>query len=129
MLGLPPELACHLCMPSIRKSLIKNTPPKRIKKCSQPWLPKWSNHREIEKVKFNKKVIEHLNITIEDGDELIDTFVNDKAHNIPTTNNENSVVSDIYINTTHTEISDELCAYNNIKTTVNDIDVFENKNW
>ena len=102
MLGLPPDLACYHCVPSIRKSLIKNTPPKRIRRCSQPWLPKWSNHREIEKVKVHKKVIKYLNITIEDGDELIDTFVYDKAHNIATTTNENSVASDIHDNTTHT---------------------------
>ena len=126
-LELPPELACHLCVPSIRKSLIKNTPPKRIKKCSQPWLPKWSNHHKIEKVKFHKKVIEYLNITIENGDELIDTFVYDKAPNIATTTIENSVASEVHENTTHTEISDELDVDDIIQTTVNTIKVFENK--
>ena len=40
---------------------------------------------------------------------------------------ENSVASDIHNNTTHIEISDELCADNNIETTVNDIEVFESK--
>ena len=75
----------------------------------------------MEKVKVHKKVIKYLNMTIEDDDELIDMFVYDKAHNIATNNNENSVASDIHNNTTHTEISDELCADNNIKTTVDDI--------
>ena len=84
ILGLTLELACHICQPSIRKGLIKKTKPKRIKKCSQPWLPKWSNHREIEKVKAHKKVVNYLDITIEDCDELIDTFIYDKSDKICT---------------------------------------------
>ena len=78
-------------------------------------------------MKIHKKVTEHLNITIEDGDELIDTFAYDKAPNIATTTIENSVASEVHENTTHTEISDELGVDDNILTTVNNIKVFENK--
>ena len=72
-------------------------------------------------------MIKYLNIKIEDGDVLIDTFAYDKAPNIATTTIENSVASEVHENTTHREISDELCADNNIETTVNNIEVFENK--
>ena len=129
ILGLPQELACHSFVPSIVKSLIKNTLPKRIKKCSQPWLPKWSNHREIEKVKSHKKVLKYLDVTIEDGDLLIDTFVYDKASNNPEISDELCIdtADDIEVfkkNTTDRERSDELCVDDNvnIETTVNDIE-------
>ena len=49
-LSLPPALACNHYIPSVNKSLMKGIAPKRIKKYSQPWLPKWTHHREIEKV-------------------------------------------------------------------------------
>ena len=135
ILGLPLELACHFCQPSIRKGLIKKTKPKRIKKCSQPWLPKWSNHREIEKVKAHKKVVKYLDITIEDGDELIDTFIYDKTSNNSEMSDEicTATAEDIEIletNINDTEQSDELCVEDNVndETTVNDKEVLE-KNY
>lgn len=45
-------------------------------------------------------MIKYLNLTIEDDDELIGTFVYDEAHTIATTNDENIAASDIHKNTT-----------------------------
>ena len=39
-LGLPPDLPCNHCIPSVTKSLIKGIAPTRINKRSQTWLPK-----------------------------------------------------------------------------------------
>ena len=49
-LGLPQDLACEWCKPSISRALKKGIEPKRIKKCVQPWALKWGNHRELRKV-------------------------------------------------------------------------------
>ena len=49
--GLPVNLACEYCVPSIQRSKIEGIPPKKIKKCLQPWDFRWANHREIAKVK------------------------------------------------------------------------------
>ena len=123
---MTPELACHHCKSSVTKALVKKTLAKRIKKCSQPWLFKWPIHREIEKVKVHKNVIEYLYVTIVDGDELIDTFVYGKAHNMAATN-EKCIASDIHNDATHIKISDELSADNSIATIVNDIKLLEHK--
>ena len=77
-LGLPPELACNHCIASINKSLMKGLVSKRIKKCSQPWLPKWAHHRELEKVRVYKKVIKYLGEIDVDSDEVVDVSLYNK---------------------------------------------------
>ena len=77
-LGLSPDLACNHCIPSVNKSFMKGIVPTQIKKCSQPWLPKWTHHREIEKVRVHKKVIKYLGEIDVDSDELVDVSISDK---------------------------------------------------
>ena len=74
-LRFPPNLCCVECEPSITRALQKGTQPKSIKKCHRPWLPKWGNHREIEKVMVFKKANAFLGIDIDEGDILIDTYL------------------------------------------------------
>ena len=47
--GLTPTLACLYCKCSISKAIEKGVPPKRIKKCIQPWEEKWDSYRKLEK--------------------------------------------------------------------------------
>ena len=82
-LGLPTDLACQYCVNSITKASMKGIRAKRIKKCIQPWLPKWSNHREVEKVRVHKKVIDHLGEVDISNNEIIETCVYIKS---PTSN-------------------------------------------
>ena len=51
---------------------------KRIKKCSQPWLPTCAHHREVEKMQVYKKVIKYLGEIDVDSDELVDVSLNNK---------------------------------------------------
>ena len=77
LLGLPSDLACSHCAPSIYKATLKGVQPKRIKKCSQPWHSKWAKHRELVKVKVHHNVLQFLgDKVVEDGDELVDIHIN-----------------------------------------------------
>ena len=87
LLGLPTDLACQYCVNSITKASMKGIRANRIKKCNQPWLPKWSNHREVDKVRVHKKVIDHLGEIDISNDEIIETCVYLKS----TTNNTNGI--------------------------------------
>ena len=72
LLGLPSDLACYHCAPSIYKATLKGVQPKRIKKYSQPWHFKWAKHRVLEKVKVHHNVLQFLgDKVVEDGDESI----------------------------------------------------------
>ena len=55
-LGLPHEMTCTICKPSISKANLKGVPPKKLKKCYQPWDQRWAMHRDIGKVKLYRKV-------------------------------------------------------------------------
>ena len=55
-LGFPPNLCYIECEPSIIRTLQKGKQPKSMKKCHQPLLSKWDNHREIEKLMVFEKV-------------------------------------------------------------------------
>ena len=81
------------------------------------WMvkPSWNRGNKV-----HEKVIEYLDILIEDGDVLIDTFVYGKAHTMAATDGNNEA-SNIHNDTTHIEISDKLSVYNIIATPVNDI--------
>jgi len=79
-LGLPPNLACQWCEPSISKALQKGLLPKVIKKCVQPWASKWANHRELEKIIVHQKVKEYLGEINVDGDILIEDCVYGKGN-------------------------------------------------
>ena len=74
LLDIPLDIACHHCVPSITKSIQNGKACKRIKKCTQPWLEKWANHRELEKVRVHKKMVESLG-KIDYSPTLIDTCV------------------------------------------------------
>ena len=76
LLGLPSDLACSHCAPSIYKATLKGVQPKRIKRCSQPWHFKWAKHRVLEKVKVHHNVLQFLgDKVVEDGDELVDIHI------------------------------------------------------
>ena len=74
-LGLPPDLACIWCVPSISRPLQKGIAPRKIKKCIRPWISKRGNHRETEKVRVLKKVIKFLGDDNGIGDILVDTYL------------------------------------------------------
>ena len=83
-LGLPPNLACQWCEPSISRALQKGLLPKVIKKCVQPWASKWANHRELEKIIVHHKVIEYLGEVNVDGGILVEDYVYGKGNVDPT---------------------------------------------
>ena len=83
-LGLPPDLCCFKCEPNITRALQKGIKPRNIKQCIQPWLSKWSNHNEINKVRVYKEVNLFLGRGDEEADILIETYLYDKLN----TNNE-----------------------------------------
>jgi len=74
-LGLPPDLVCIRCKPSIERANLRGAKPKRIAKCAQPWDSKFASHREIEKVKVYQKLQEYLVCEVVIGDAPDDLYI------------------------------------------------------
>ena len=77
-LGLPPDLCCFKCEPSITRALQKGIKAKNMKKCIQPWLSTWSNHNEINKIRVYKEFNQVWGRGDEEGDILVETYLYDK---------------------------------------------------
>ena len=77
-LGLPPDLVCIRCKPSIERANLRGAKPKRIASCTKPWDSKFASHREIEKVKVYQKLQEYLMCEVVLGDAPDDSYIYSK---------------------------------------------------
>ena len=114
-LGLPPDLSCQYCQPSIIKALQTGTVPRKIKKCRRPWLPKWGMHRELAKVRVYKTVIEFLGEIDLESDTLEYHCINSKITKNTNDVNGNSLVS-LNVSTTESETINSDAVSHNIST-------------
>jgi len=75
LIGLPVDLACERCKKSISRAFENGVQPKRVMRCTQPWVSKWGTHREIRFVRHFNEVNDFLGNTNKDGDILVDTYL------------------------------------------------------